>query len=155
MKNLLLILSLLGAIIVPFSDLNAQEVNSEYDQELAEKYGADDYGMRKYVIAFLKSGPNRSENKEEAAKLQRAHLDNIKRLAEEKKLVLAGPFFGDGELRGIYVFCVESIEEAEKLTATDPAIKAGTLQMDLKEWYGSAGLMALFELHSKLGKKKI
>lgn len=56
-------------------------------------------------------------------------------LAEAGKLILAGPFLGEGELRGIYVFDTPSIEEAEALTATDPAIKAGSLAMELNSLY--------------------
>ena len=123
-----------------------------YDSILAKKFGADDYGMKKYVIAFLKRGPNRTDDKVKAAELQKAHMSNINRLAEEGKLVMAGPFFGDGDLRGIYIFDVTSIEEAKELTNSDPAIKAGSLEMELKEWYGSAALMGMNELHSKVAK---
>lgn len=134
---------------------SAGKISTEYDSVLAKELGADDYGMKKYVMAFLKSGPNKSEDKSEGAKLQRAHLDNITRLAEEGKLVLAGPFFGNGEIRGIYIFDVQSIEEAEELTKTDPAIKAGSLIMELREWYGTAALIKLNEVHPKISKKKI
>ena len=123
-----------------------------YDSVRAAKYGADDYGMRKYVMAFLKRGPNRPTDSLRAAELQAAHMANIGRMAEEGKLALAGPFFGDGELRGIYIFNVESIEEAEALTNSDPAIQAGSLVMELKEWYGSAGVMAINEIHPTLAK---
>lgn len=123
-----------------------------YDEKLAAEVGADDYGMRKYVMAFLKRGPNRDRSKEEADALQAAHMENIGRLAEEGLLSLAGPFFGDGELRGIYIFNVDSIEEAERLTNTDPAIKAGSLKMELMEWYGSAALMKVNEIHSQVAK---
>ncbi len=65
-----------------------------FDESLARKLEADEYGMHKYVMAFLKAGPNRNQSEEEAEKLQAAHMDNINRLAEEGKLVVAGPFFG-------------------------------------------------------------
>ncbi|MGB5978365.1 MAG: YciI family protein, partial [Cyclobacteriaceae bacterium] len=90
-----------------------------YDSLRAAKYGADDYGMRKYVMAFLKAGPNREQDSVKAAELQAAHMQNIQRLAEEGKLIMAGPFFGDGELRGIYLFDTQSLAEAEALTNTD------------------------------------
>ena len=128
---------------------------AEFDAALAEQVGADEYGMRRYVMAFLKSGPNRSQDSTEAARLQRAHLDNITRLVEEDKLSLAGPFLDGGELRGIYIFNVETIEEAEALTETDPAIQAGRLVMELHPWYGSAALMQIKDLHGKVAKKKI
>ena len=128
---------------------------SGYNAELAKEVGADDYGMRQYVMAFLKAGPNRSQDSLEAANLQRAHLDNITRLAEAGKLVLAGPFMDDGEIRGIYIFDVKTTEEAEALTATDPAIQAGRLEMELHPWYGSAAIMKINELHEQVAKKGI
>ncbi|MBO6515361.1 MAG: hypothetical protein JJ975_02320 [Bacteroidia bacterium] len=126
-----------------------------YDSLLAEEVGADKYGMKKYVMAFLKKGPNRDRSEEESARLQAAHMENINRLAEEGKLVLAGPFFGDGEIRGIYIFDVASVEEAEALTNSDPAIQAGSLVMELLPWYGSAALMKVNELHKKVAKVEI
>jgi len=126
-----------------------------FDSILAKKYDADDYGMKKYVLAFLKRGPNQDQDSATVSNLQRAHLDNIGKLADEGKLVLAGPFLDGGDLRGIYIFNVESIEEAKKLTETDPAIIAGRLEMELHPWYGSAALMEVNDLHKKISKVNI
>lgn len=123
---------------------------SVFDQELADELGADNYGMRKYVIAFLKAGPNRDLNSTEAAELQRAHMENIRRMAEEGFLIVAGPFLDDGKIRGIYIFDVETVEEAQELTETDPAIQAGRLEMELHPWYGSAALMKVNEIHEQI-----
>ena len=133
----------------------SEEVNQRFDEKLAKKLGADDYGMKKYVMAYLKSGPNRSQDSLERAQLQRAHLDNITRMANEGTLVLAGPFLDDGAIRGIYIFDVETVEEARKLTNTDPAIQAGSLIMELHPWYGSAALKQINELHQKITKTEI
>jgi hypothetical protein len=59
-----------------------------------------------------------------------------------------------GELRGIYIFNVETVEAARKLTETDPAVKAGRLEMELHPWYGSAALMEVNETHNKIQKKE-
>jgi len=123
-----------------------------YDSLKAREYGADDYGMRKYVIAFLKKGPNRDLPQEEAIELQKAHMKNIGRMAEAGQLVLAGPFFGNGDLRGLYIFKVDSLEEAQRLTQTDPAVQAGSLEMDLLEWYGSAALLDVNKTHPSLAR---
>jgi uncharacterized protein YciI len=149
MKN-----SLVISLLIFSHALFAQNL-SNYDESLALKYGADEYGMKTYVMAFLKKGPSRDRSPEEAQSLQRAHLDNISRLAEEGKLILAGPFMSDGDIRGIYVFDVRTVEEAKALTETDPAVQSGSLVMELHPWYGSAGLMALKELQPKLSKRKI
>jgi len=148
---------LMGCAQGPEAEKTNPELETEfkYDSVLAKKFGADDYGMKRYVMAFLKRGPNRSQDSATAAKLQRAHLDNIGRLAEEGTLVLAGPFFGNDDLRGIYIFNVETIEEAQRLTETDPAIQQGRLIMELIPWYGSAALMNVNEIHKRIAKISI
>lgn len=146
---------LAAAVWAHTSESGVSVASSVYDKSRAQKAGADEYGMKRYVFAFLKRGPNRDRTKEESHKLQRAHLDNITRLAEAGKLVLAGPFLDDGDLRGIYVFNVETVEEAKALTQTDPAIKAGSLVMELLPWYGSAALMEVNELHKIMAKTQI
>jgi uncharacterized protein YciI len=128
--------------------------NPAYDAALARQLGADDYGMKKYVIAFLKRGPTRLSGKE-AEELQNAHLKNIIRLADEGKLVVAGPFRDDGDVRGIFILNAETVEEAKALTATDPAVQRGTLQFELRPWYGSAALMEVTRLHKNIEKKSI
>ncbi|MDF1673171.1 MAG: hypothetical protein P1U41_06675, partial [Vicingaceae bacterium] len=56
-----------------------------FDSVKAYEYGADEYGMKMYVMAFLKRGPNRDRDSAEAYDLQKAHMDNIGRLADEGK----------------------------------------------------------------------
>lgn len=141
---------LLASVFAVGGPVQAQPAG--YDAGLAAELGADDYGMRRYVMAFLKSGPNRPQNPEAAAELQRAHMENIVRLANEGVLVMAGPFMGNGEYRGIYIFAVETIEEARAWTETDPAIQAGSLVMELHPWYGSAALMQMSELHARIAR---
>ncbi len=111
--------------------------------------------MKQYVMAFLKEGENRSLDSAARAALQIAHLKNIIRLADEGKLIVAGPFLDDQPVRGIFIFNVSSIEEAKKLTETDPAIKAGVLIMELRPWYGSAALIEAMRLHKIIEKKSI
>jgi uncharacterized protein len=120
-----------------------------YDSVIASKWGADVYGMKEYVLVFLKRGPNRSQDSVTRANLQQAHMANINRLAEEGRLVLAGPMNTEEEIRGIYIFDVKTIEEAKALTETDPAIQAGSLIMEMHPWYGSAALKEIPSLHKK------
>ncbi|PTQ95098.1 uncharacterized protein YciI [Mucilaginibacter yixingensis] len=131
----------------------AQTPNPNYDEALAKKLGADDYGMKKYVMAFLKTGPTKIEDKAKLAEIQKAHLKNIGKLADEGKLVVAGPFMDGGEVEGIFIFDVRTIEEARALTNTDPAIQAGVLTMELRPFYCSAALKEVAATHKKLAKK--
>jgi uncharacterized protein YciI len=133
----------------------AQSNNPQYDAQLAQKLGADQYGMKTYVMAFLKAGPNRLKDSVARAELQKAHLKNITRLVAEGKLIVAGPFMDDQPIRGIFIFNVTTVEEARKLTETDPAIKAGSLIMELHPWYGSAGLMETVSIHKKIEKVSV
>jgi len=95
-------------------------------------------------FAFLKRGPNRKEGDDknpEIQELQKAHIANIQRLAAMKKLLVAGPFGDNGALRGIFVFRVGSLEEAQSLCATDPMVKAGRLIVELHPWQIPEGVL--------------
>jgi uncharacterized protein YciI len=132
-----------------------QKDSSQYDAQLAKKLGADEYGMKKYVMVFLKEGPNRLKDAAAEAALQNAHLKNILRLAAEGKLIVAGPFLDNQDIKGIFIFNVSTVEEAKKLAESDPAVKAGSLVMELHPWYGSAALVEAFEIHKKIEKKSV
>lgn len=122
------------------------------DAALAARVDADEHGMRRFVLATLVAGPNRGQSEDEATRIQRAHLDYIQKLSESGTLVLAGPFLDEGSARGVFVFAVDSVEEAAALTAADPAVQAGRLAMKLQPWYGSAALVLLPQLHEKVAR---
>lgn len=128
---------------------------SVYDEQKAMAYGADQYGMRTYVMAFLKKGPNQAKDSLESVRLMRAHLNNIGRLAVEGKLVVAGPFYGDQDLRGIYIFKTDNLDSARAMTESDPAIQFGSLEMELLKWYGTAALMEVNEIHKQVSREDI
>lgn len=93
-------------------------------------------------LAFLKKGAKwTAAETPDNAELQKAHMANIQRLADMKKLVVAGPFGDNGDLRGIFVFRVSSLEEAQTLCATDPMIKAGRLAVELRPWQVPEGVL--------------
>ena len=93
-------------------------------------------------LAFLTRGAKWTPEKTPATEeLQKAHIANIVRLAELKKLVVAGPFGDDTPLRGIFVFRVASIEEARELAATDPAVQAGRLKVEIHPWVIPEGIL--------------
>lgn len=141
---------LLALTLVPMAF--AQQ--SRFDPDLAKRLGADERGMRMYVLCILKTGPKDAEIKGDQRKeIFDGHFANIGRLAAEGKLVVAGPFGkNDKNFRGLYIFNVTTIEEAEKLVSLDPAVKAGVFVPDLTLWYGSAAMMIVPETHKKLEK---
>lgn len=131
----------------------AQTSNPNYDSKLAAKLGADDYGMKNFILVILKSGSNKSANKEAKDKAFSGHLNNINRLVDENKLIVAGPFGeNNNDFRGLFILNVTTLEEAKSLLETDPAISAKFLKAELFKWYGSAALSTYLEASDKVWK---
>jgi uncharacterized protein YciI len=122
-----------------------------YDATLARRVGADARGMRHYVLVILKTGPTPMAQGEARDAMFEGHFANITRLAKAGKLALAGPFEDNPEgWRGLFVFAVETVDEARALTQTDPVIRNGEMVAEYHPWYGSAATMLLPELHERL-----
>ena len=148
--------SLLVLILLSLAAAVAVAEEPAFDAELAKKLGADERGMKSYVLCILKTGPKDAEVKGDDRKAVFAgHFANIGRLADEGKLAVAGPFGkNDKSYRGLYIFNVATVEEAEKLVILDPAVKAGVFVYELTPWYGSAAMMVVTETHKKIEKPK-
>lgn len=132
----------------------SQKENPEYDAALADSLGADQYGMKPYVLVMLKTGEAKIDDKEKINELFRGHMKNINRLVEENKLIVAGPLGkNENNYRGIFILNVKTIEEASQLVETDPAVKEGLLAVDLYEWYGSAALPVYLDTAKKITKE--
>lgn len=150
MKKIILII-----FLAFFFKTNAQTENPKYDKTLAESLGGDEYGMKMYILAILKTGTNKTEDKEKLSALFKGHMENINRLAEEGKLVVAGPLKkNDKNYRGIFILNVKNKEEANELLLSDPAIKEKLFEVEIFEWYGSAALPEYLKIHEKIEKKK-
>jgi uncharacterized protein YciI len=117
------------------------EMHPWWSEEVMKK-AASPIKMTTAYIGFLSRGakwtPEKTPQTEE---LQKAHMANIHRLADMKKLVVAGPFGDNGQLRGIFVFRVASLEEAKELAATDPTVQAGRLSIDMHPWLVPEGIL--------------
>ena len=98
-----------------------------------------DSTMRTYYMVLLRKGPHRDQPAAEAERIQAGHMAHIQAMHKAGKLVLAGPFLDDGDIRGIFLFMASSLDEVKALTAQDPAVQAGRLLMDIRPWYGPRG----------------
>lgn len=132
-----------------------QEVKPTYDSTLAKSLGADDYGMKSYILAILKTGTYQTTDKAILDSLFRGHMDNINRLAETGQLIVAGPLGkNERQFRGIFILNTTSIEEAAKLLENDTAISSKLLDVEYFPWYGSAALPAYLPVHKKIEKQQ-
>lgn len=130
--------------------------NPDYSRYLAGKWGGDEYGMKAYIFVILKTGANKSTDQSFINETFKGHLNNIQKLVNEGKVIVAGPFDkNDQNYRGIFILDnITTATEAKELLQTDPAIQSGLLDFDLYSWYGSAALPAYIPVSEKIWKLK-
>lgn len=136
----------------------AQEKKTDkpkFNQELATSLGADQYGMKPYTIVMLTTGTAKIEDKAKMSSLMKGHMENIGKLANEGKIVVAGPFLEKNKenYRGMFIFNTKSKEEAEQWVKTDPAVQAGVFSYEIFPWYGSAALPLYLKHHDEISKE--
>ncbi|GIK21360.1 MAG: hypothetical protein BroJett005_07740 [Ignavibacteriota bacterium] len=156
MKNIFIVILLLSVTFTFGKAKDTINTNPNFDKTLADKLGADDYGMKSYFLVILKSGTNTTTDKEFISETFRGHLDNIGRLVDKNIIIVAGPFGkNENSYRGIFILNnVNNIEEAKNLLQTDPAIKNGLLDYEIFLWYGSAALPEYLPYSDKIWKLK-
>ncbi|PLX14338.1 MAG: hypothetical protein C0598_01545 [Marinilabiliales bacterium] len=118
MKKFVIIISLFALSI---SQLTAQNYNELF-------------------FVFLNNNPDKEKISEsEVATLQAKHLKNIEKLAEEGKILTAGPFEGGG---GMFIISAKDRFQAWDYLETDPAIKANRFNIEVlpyEIWSGELG----------------
>lgn len=108
--------------------------------EFEMKQGDTTYIMKKYYLVLLKANPGKEQlDSTQVAEIQKAHLENIDRLAALGKIAMAGPMGEDGNLRGVFVMDCINHEEAVTLCETDPAIKKKRLLYEVHSWWAAKG----------------
>jgi uncharacterized protein YciI len=149
----LLVTAILSSAMLVASSHAEEKTAPGFDAALAQQLGADEYGMRSYVLVILKTGPTPLPKGEKRDAMFKGHFANMERLAGEGKLAVAGPLDGVDGWRGLFILAVEDIEEAKALTATDPVIINGEMVAEYHKHFGSAALMLVNDTHKKIAKK--
>lgn len=117
MKNLALTLLLLISVVLAIC---------------GAAWSQDESGQKHYFFVLLMRPSNPPQlNKEAGERLQEEHMNNIRKLASERKLLVAGPFMDDTSLRGIFVLHAVSADEAQEWSNGDPAVHAGRLAAEV------------------------
>ena len=95
--------------------------------------------MQQYFIAFLKRGPERSQDKAATDSLQALHMAHLGRMYEEGYADISGPFGDDGDIRGITIYNVPTLHMADSLANLDPSVQAGRLKIEVHPWWAAKG----------------
>jgi hypothetical protein len=90
---------------------------------------------RTYIVGFLRNGPNALPGRRDTLKL--SSLEKWKRAGS---IVIGGLSPENGDFRGLYIFTVKSIAEAQALVSDDPAIQSGCLRFEFHAWLTADGL---------------
>lgn len=155
MKLSYLFLSISLALIVSSCGTTKQSAETKYNAQLAQKLGADELGMKMYVLVILKTGDAKIEDKALRDSLFRGHFANINKLADEGKLVVAGPLEkNENQYRGIFILDVKTFAEAGLLLQNDPTVSQGIFKPEMYEWYGSAALPVYMQTHKKIQRSR-
>lgn len=117
------------------------EMHPWWSEDVMKKTTTPEKSTRAYLGLLFRGDKWTPEKTPATEELQRAHLANIGRLEKLNKLVVAGPFGDNTPLRGIFVFRVASIDEARELAATDPAVQAGRLKIEMHPWIVPEGIL--------------
>lgn len=117
------------------------EMHPWWSEEVMKKASSPIRLTTAYLGLLSRGAKWTPEKTPQTEELQKAHIANINRLAEMKKLVVAGPFGDNGRLRGIFVFKVGSLDEAKQLAATDPSVQAGRLAIEMHPWQVPEGIL--------------
>ncbi len=130
--------------------------NVSYDKVLADSLGADDYGMKSYVLVILKKGPNDMSDKNLRAEYFQTHFSNIRKLSNEGKLVVAGPLGENhNNYRGIFIMNARNFDDVNKMLQADLTIKEKIFEVEMYSLYGSAALPMYLPYHYKIEKTQM
>lgn len=148
-RNFALLFFFLTVLTAP-----GQENKPQYDSLLAVQLGADERGMKTYVLVILKTGPSDIQDKHLRDSLFAGHFANMDRLAAEKKLIAAGPMSSnDRQYRGLFLYDVRTFDEAQEFLKGDPTVTSGIFEAELYLWYGSAALPVYLETAEKIRRQ--
>ncbi len=132
-------------IVEVVKEKSIREINDELIKkgyktfDFVDETTKDTMLMQQYFIAFLKRGPNRSQNKAESDSLQALHMEHLGRMYEEGYADISGPFGDDGDIRGITIYNTPTIEIADSLANMDPMVKSGRLVIEIHPWWAAKG----------------
>lgn len=104
----------------------------------AQQPKIDELKMTTYQAVLVKKGAQWTATSTEAQALREKHLAYIDGLMRNGDVVIAGPFSGDADLRGVYIVNGPR-ERATALAQGDPGVQAGRWAFEILDWMGPEG----------------
>jgi uncharacterized protein YciI len=100
--------------------------------------------FEQYQLVILRAGDNPQQlPRERVQEIQKQHLAHMEQLAQQGKILVAGPFTDqpDKTMRGMCIYRCGSVDEARQLAEQDPAVVAGRLRVEVLTWNVEKGYM--------------
>jgi uncharacterized protein YciI len=82
---------------------------------------------------------------DQLTEMQKGHMANIGKMANDGLLAAAGPFGGNDDRRGIFIFCSKDINKIKHAVAVDPLIRAKRLELKLMPWWTGKGTVVPYK----------
>ncbi|ACU08476.1 hypothetical protein FIC_02034 [Flavobacteriaceae bacterium 3519-10] len=154
MKNLIVLCLIWFACGLQAQNISLESGKANYDKKLADSLGADERGMKNYMLVILKTGPRDSviTDKKQREELFKGHFSNMDEMEKSGRLKMAGPFATKNNLgyRGIFLLDVKTEAEAKSLLEKDPTVKNGIFEVEILPFYGSAAIPMHLKFHEKI-----
>jgi uncharacterized protein YciI len=95
--------------------------------------------LQEYYVALLHKGPHFDAVRADPGRreqVHQGHLAFINRHVATGRLMAFGPLIESGELRGMYIFTADSLEQAQAWADSEPSTQAGMTVMRVYRWLG-------------------
>lgn len=102
---------------------------------------SDSHVMEQYTLVLVYGGAAWDPKSPPPQETLKQHLAYVHKLMDQGTLALAGPFGDNAPLKGIYIFTAD-MEQAARLVADDPMVKAGFFKPEPHPWITVHGVLA-------------
>jgi uncharacterized protein YciI len=94
------------------------------------------FKLIQFQLVILKQGPQWGKLTDaEVGKFTQEHVKYIRSLIAADKMIVAGHFTDNADVRGVCIFRVVTPAEAKTLADNDPPVKAGLFDAEIHPWW--------------------
>ena len=119
----------------------AAEVHGPWMVSADRIHPSDSHVMEQYTLVLVHAGPAWNPKSPPPPETVRKHKEYAHELMDQGAIALAGPFGDDAPLKGILIFTVNR-EQAARLEAGDPMVRARIFRPEYHPWITAHGVLA-------------